>query len=447
MSAKWEETGANQGKLTFKISTDQVQNGLDKAFAKNKKNITLPGFRKGKVSRTIFDSMYGEEALYQDALNILLPKVYPKALKSAGVRPVAQPRLNVKSMKQGQPWVLEATITVEPKVKLGTYKGVHVHKQDTKVTDDDVKKALNRKRHSQAELVLKKKPAAKGDTVIIDFNGYVDGKPFKGGKATNYSLKLGSHSFVGNFEDQLVGHKSGDNVEVHVTFPKNYQAKQLRNKKATFKVKMHEVKEEQLPKLNDEFAKDVDEDVDTLAELKKKIKHQLADRKSTNARNRKEDESIGQAVKNAKIGSIPKVMLTEDTRRQMDQYLANMQQQGINAKTYYKLTGTTEDQLKKQFAQGAKERVKTNLTLEAVVKAEKINPSKSDIDKEIKQLAKDYGMKENAVRSALTTDMLKHDISIQQAVKLITDSAKEEPADYFKKNQKKSKSSSKSKNN
>ncbi|QBP17932.1 trigger factor [Acetilactobacillus jinshanensis] len=443
MSAKWEKTGTNVGKLTFSISTDKIKEGLDKAFAKNKKNITLPGFRKGKVSRSIFDAMYGEEALYQDALNILLPEVYPAALKEAKVRPVDQPRLNIKSLAKGKPWVLEATVTVEPSVKLGDYKGVPVHKQDTRVYKKDVDSELNRKRHDQAELVLKQGPAAKGDTVIIDFAGYIDGKPFKGGKATNYSLKLGSHSFVGNFEDQLVGHKDGDKVDVNVTFPKNYQAKQLRNKKATFKVTMHEVKEEQLPKLNDEFAKDVDEDVDTLDELKDKIKKQLKNRKASNAKNALEDEAIGKAVDNATVKSIPKVMMKEDTRRQMDQYLANMQQQGINAQTYYKLTGTTEADLKKQFANGASRRVKTNLVLEAIVKAEKINPTKADRDKEIKNLAKTYGMKASSVRSALTPDMLNHDIAIEKAVQMITKSAKQEPKSYFKDDKKSSKASKK----
>ena len=436
MSAKWKKTGTNEAKLTFSIGTAEIQKGLDQAFNKNKKNIAIPGFRKGHVSRTIFDSMYGEEALYEDALNILLPKVYPKAIKDAGIRPVDQPRLNIKSLAKGKPWVLEATVTVEPSVKLGDYKGVPVHKHDTRVYKKDVTAELKRKRASQAELVLKQGKAAKGDTVIIDFDGYIDGKPFKGGKATNYSLELGSHSFIGNFEDQLVGHKSGDHVEVHVTFPKNYQAKKLRNKKATFKVKIHEIKEKQLPKLDDSFAKDVDEDVDTLDELKKKIKKQLKSRKASRAKNSLEDEAIGRAVDNATVKSIPKVMLTEDTRRQMDQYLASMQQQGINAQTYFKLTGTTQDELKKQFAQGAKRRVKTNLVLQAIVKAEKINPSKADMDKEIQNLAKQYGMKESAVRSALTSDMLKHDISIQKAVELITSSAKGEPKSYFNQSKK-----------
>lgn len=439
MSSKWGKTGSTEGKLTFTISSTEIKNGLDAAFEKNKSKIAVPGFRKGKVSRTVFDAMYGEEALYQDALNIILPKIYPKALKRAGVTPVDQPRLNIKSMKPGKPWTMEATITVAPSVKLGAYKGVKVHKQSTRVLKKDVDAALKRKRASQAELVLKDKPAAKGDTVTIDFDGSVDGKPFKGGKATNYSLKLGSHSFVGTFEDQLVGHKAGDKLDVHVTFPKDYQAKNLQGKKATFKVQMHEVKEEQLPALNDDFAKDVDDDVDTLDQLKDKIKDNLKKQKASNAKNALEDEAIGAAVKNAKIDKIPKVMITEDTRRQMDQYLANMQQQGINAKTYFKLTGTTQADLKKQFAEGASQRVKTNLVLEAVVKAEKINPTKDEMDKEVKNLAKQYGMKEAAVKSALSSDMLKHDISVQKAVKLITDNATQEPKSYFDKSSKASK--------
>ncbi|MCK8607331.1 trigger factor [Apilactobacillus ozensis] len=440
MSAKWEKKGTNDGVLTFEISIDKIKEGLNKAFNKNKKNINIPGFRKGKVSRQIFNEMYGEEALYQDALNILLPEAYSAAVKEAGIEPVDQPKVDVKSLEKGQNWVLTADVTVKPEVELGDYTGLKVEKQNTRVYQKDIDAEIEKKRQSQAELVLKEdKAAAKGDTVVIDFDGYVDGKQFDGGKANNYSLELGSGSFIPGFEDQLIGHKADEDVDVVVTFPENYQAKELQSKEATFKVKIHEVKEKQLPKLDDEFAKDVDENVDSLDELKDKIKADLKEQKQASADNAIEDEAIQAAVKNATIKEVPQAMIDEDVQRQMDQYLANMQQQGINASMYFKLTGTKPEDLKKQFVAGAEERVKTNLVLEAIVKNEKIEPTKEEIDEQVKELAKQYGMKEEAVRGALTDDMLKHDIAIQKAVKLVTDSAKPEPKSKLKKESKSSK--------
>ncbi len=426
MSAKWEKKGTNDGELTFEIGTDLIKSGLDRAFKKNKKSISVPGFRKGKVPRQIFNEMYGEEALYEDALNILLPEAYSNAVKEAKIDPVDQPKIGVESMEKGKPWVIKATVSVKPDVKLGKYKGLSVPKESTRVYKKDVDAELEKRRQNQAELVLKEgKAAAKGDTVVIDFNGTVDGKPFDGGKADNYSLELGSNSFIPGFEDQLVGHKAGDDVDVKVTFPKDYQAKDLQGKDAIFKTKIHEVKEKQLPKLDDDFAKDVDEDVDSLDELTDKIKKELKDKKEQAARDAVEDAAISEAVDNSEVKAIPQAMLDEDIQRQMDQYLAGMQQQGINQQMYFQLTGTKPDDLKKQFADGAEKRVKTNLVLEAIVKAEDIKPSEDDVKAEVANLAKQYGMKEDAVKSALTDDMLKHDIGIKKAIDLIVDSSKE----------------------
>ncbi|MCH5464311.1 trigger factor [Levilactobacillus tujiorum] len=427
MAAKWEKKGSNQGELTFEIAPDMIKDGLDKAFKRTKKNLAVPGFRKGRVPRQIFDQMYGEEALYQDALNIVLPDAYEQAIKDAGIEPVDQPQVDVESMDKGKAWVLKAVVTVKPDVKLGDYKGLSVTKQNTRVYQKDIDAELEKQRQQQAELVLKEdEAAAKGDTVVIDFDGYVDGKQFDGGKADNYSLELGSNSFIPGFEDQLVGHKAGENVDVKVTFPKDYQAEDLRDKEATFKVTIHEVKEKQLPELDDEFAKDVDEDVDSLEELKAKTKDRLKEQKTHAAHDAIEDEAISEAVDNAEIAEIPEAMLKDDINRQMDQYLANMQQQGIEPKMYFQLTGTTEDDLRKQFTDGAEKRVKTNLVLEAVVAAEKIEPSEDEINAEVKDLAGQYGMEESAVRSALSDDMLKHDIAIKSAVDLIADSAKQD---------------------
>ncbi|WP_367294822.1 trigger factor [Levilactobacillus yonginensis] len=427
MAAKWEKKEATKGELTFEIAPDKIKEGLDKAFQRTKKNLAVPGFRKGRVPRQIFNQMYGEEALYQDALNIVLPEAYDAAIKEAGIEPVDQPQVDVESMDKGKAWVLKAVVTVKPDVKLGEYKGLSVTKQNTRVYQKDIDAELKKQRQQQAELVLKEdEAAAKGDTVVIDFDGYVDGKQFDGGKADNYSLELGSNSFIPGFEDQLVGHKAGENVDVKVTFPKDYQAEDLRDKEATFKVTIHEVKEKQLPELDDEFAKDVDEDVDSLEELQAKTKDRLKEQKTTAAHEAIEDEAISTAVDNSEIAEVPEAMMTEDINRQMDQYLANMQQQGIEPKMYFQLTGTTEDDLRKQFADGAEKRVKTNLVLEAVVEAEKIEPSEDEVKAEVKDLASQYGMEESAVRSALSDDMLKHDIAIKSAVDLIADSAKQD---------------------
>ncbi|MEK1396138.1 trigger factor [Limosilactobacillus fermentum] len=427
MSVKWErDSDAPKGTLTFDIDTETIQKGIDHAFTRTQKRISVPGFRKGHVPRTIFNQMYGEESLYQDALNDVLPDAYEAAIKEAGIEPVDQPQVNVESMEKGQPWTLTATVAVKPEVTLGDYKGMEVPEQDTSVSDADVDSELENKRQQQAELVLKEdEAAADGDTVVIDYEGFVDGEKFDGGSADNYSLVLGSGSFIPGFEDQLVGHKAGEDVDVNVTFPEDYHAKDLAGKDALFKVKIHEVKEKQLPELDDEFAKDVDEDVETLAELKDKVKKQLQDQKEAAAKAAIEDAAIEAAVANAETEEIPQAMLDDDTNRQLQQYLAGMQQQGINPQMYFQITNTTEDDLRKQFADDAAKRVKTNLVLEAVVKDANLNATDEDVQNEIADLAKQYGMDEEAVSKALTRDMLEHDIEIKKAVDLIADSAKQ----------------------
>lgn len=427
MSVKWErDSDAPKGTLTFDIDTETIQKGIDHAFTRTQKRISVPGFRKGHVPRTIFNQMYGEESLYQDALNDVLPDAYEAAIKEAGIEPVDQPQVNVESMEKGQPWTLTATVAVKPEVTLGDYKGMEVPEQDTSVSDADVDSELENKRQQQAELVLKEdEAAADGDTVVIDYEGSVDGEKFDGGSADNYSLVLGSGSFIPGFEDQLVGHKADEDVDVNVTFPEDYHAKDLAGKDALFKVKIHEVKEKQLPELDDEFAKDVDEDVETLAELKDKVKKQLQDQKEAAAKAAIEDAAIEAAVANAETEEIPQAMLDDDTNRQLQQYLAGMQQQGINPQMYFQITNTTEDDLRKQFADDAAKRVKTNLILEAVVKDANLNATDEDVQNETADLAKQYGMDEEAVSKALTRDMLEHDIEIKKAVDLIADSAKQ----------------------
>lgn len=425
MTATFEKTATNEGVLTFSIPQEEIQQGLTIAFNKVKGNLNVPGFRKGKVTRQVFNRMFGEEALYEDALNAVLPKAYDAAVAEAGLDVVAQPKIDVKSMEKGQDWVITAEVTVKPEVKLGEYKNLTVAKQEREVTDADVEERLNQKRNQQAELVVVEEPAKEGDTVVIDFEGFKDGVAFEGGKGENYSLELGSGSFIPGFEDQLVGAKAGDDVEVKVTFPEDYQAEDLAGKEAIFKVKVHEVKEKELPELDDEFAKDVDDEVETLDELKAKIREELTATKASQAQEAVHDEALRKAVENAEVVELPHVMVHDEVHRAMDEFLNNMQRQGISPEMYYQLTNSTEADLHKQFEQDAELRVKTNLVIEAIVKAENLEATEEEIEKEIAELAETYNMPVDQVKRLLTTDMLSHDITMKKAIDLVTSTAVE----------------------
>ena len=425
MTATFEKTATNEGVLTFSIPQEEIQQGLTIAFNKVKGNLNVPGFRKGKVTRQVFNRMFGEEALYEDALNAVLPKAYDAAVAEAGLDVVAQPKIDVKNMEKGQDWVITAEVTVKPEVKLGEYKNLTVAKQEREVTDADVEERLNQKRNQQAELVVVEEPAKEGDTVVIDFEGFKDGVAFEGGKGENYSLELGSGSFIPGFEDQLVGSKAGDDVEVKVTFPEDYQAEDLAGKEAIFKVKVHEVKEKELPELDDEFAKDVDDEVETLDELKAKIREELTATKASQAQEAVHDEALRKAVENAEVVELPHVMVHDEVHRAMDEFLNNMQRQGISPEMYYQLTNSTEADLHKQFEQDAELRVKTNLVIEAIVKAENLEATEEEIEKEIAELAETYNMPVDQVKRLLTTDMLSHDITMKKAIDLVTSTAVE----------------------
>ncbi|MCA9765761.1 MAG: trigger factor [Carnobacterium sp.] len=425
MTANWEKKGTNDGVLTFEISEEKIKEGMNTAFNKVKGTLSVPGFRKGKVTRQVFNKMYGEASLYEDALNAVLPEQYEAALVEAGIDPVDQPKIDVKSMEAGQPWVIEAIVTVKPEVKLGEYKGLTVEKQDREVTDTDVDADLEAKREQQAELVLKEAAAAEGDTVVIHFDGYKDGVAFDGGKGENHSLEIGSNSFIPGFEEQLIGTKANDELEVTVTFPEDYHEEDLKGAEAVFKVIVHEVKAKELPALDDEFAKDVDEDVETLVELKEKTMKKLVEAKNAAADEAVEEAAIRQAVDNATIEEIPGSMIHDEVHRQMDTFLNDMKRQGVSPEMYYQITGTTEQDLHKQMESDAELRTRTNLVLEAIVEAEAFAPSEEEVEAEIKELAGQYGMEEKAVRDALTPDMLKHDISMKKAIDLITSTSVE----------------------
>ena len=414
MTAKWEKTGTNDGVLTFTIAQAEIQKGLTTAF------------NKVKGSRQVFNRMYGEEALYEDALNAVLPEAYEAAVKEAGIDPVAQPKIDVDSMEKGQDWVIKAEVTVKPEVKLGDYKELTVEKQDREVTEEDVDARIKREQEAQAELVIKEDEAAEnGDTVVIDFEGFLGEETFEGGKGENYSLELGSNSFIPGFEEQLVGTKAGESKDVTVTFPEDYQAEDLAGKEAVFKVTVHEVKAKELPELDDEFAKDVDDSVESLAELKEKYRAELTETKEKAAEDAKDEAAIRQAVENAEIVELPHSMVHDEVHRSMDEFLNNMQRQGISPEMYYQLTGSTEADLHTQFEGEAETRVKTNLVIEAIAKAEGLEATEEDIENEIKELSEAYNMPVDQIKRVLTEDMLKHDITMKKAVELVTGTAKE----------------------
>ena len=326
-------------------------------------------------------------------------------------------------MEKGQPWVIAAEVTVKPEVKLGEYKNLTVEKQDRIVTDEDVENNLKEKQERQAELVLKEEGAELGDTAVIDYEGFVDGVAFEGGKDQNHSLELGSNQFIPGFEEQLVGVKAGEEKDVVVTFPEDYQAEDLKGKEATFKVIVHEIKTKQLPALDDEFAKDVDEEVASLDELKAKIRKELEESKTAAADEAVQDLALRQAVANAEIVELPHVMVHDEVHRQMDLFLNDMQRQGISPELYYQITGTTEKDLHVQMEADADERTKTSLVLEQIIKDENIVVSEEEVAAEIEELAKQYNMDADRVRGLVSPDMLTNDIQMKKAMSIITDSA------------------------
>lgn len=425
MSTSFENKATNRGVVTFTISQDKIKPALDQAFNKVKKDLTAPGFRKGHMPRTVFNQKFGEEALYEEALNSILPAAYEEAVAELKLDVVTQPKVDVKSMEKGKDWEITAEVVTKPEVKLGNYKNLEVSVEESKeVTDAEVDEKIERERNNLAELVLKEDAAVEGDTVVIDFVGSVDGVEFDGGKGDNFSLELGSGQFIPGFEDQLVGKKAGETVKVNVTFPEDYQSADLAGKDATFVTTIHEVKAKEVPELDDELAKDIDEEVETLDELKAKYRKELEATKETAYNDAVEAAAIDLAVANAEIVELPEEMIHDEVQRAMQEFMGNMQRQGISSEMYFQLTGTTEEDLRKQYEADADKRVKTNLVIEAVAKAEGFEATDEEIEKEISDLATEYKMEAEQVRSLLSPDMLKHDIAMKKAVNVITDSAK-----------------------
>ncbi|KSU63897.1 trigger factor [[Bacillus] enclensis] len=426
MSAKWEKQEGNQGVLTIEVDAAKVNEGLDAAFKKVVKQVNVPGFRKGKMPRGMFEKRFGVEALYQDALDFILPDAYAQAIEETGIEPIDRPEIDVEQMEKGKDLIFTAKVQVKPEVKLGDYKGLEVEKMDAEVKAEDVEAELTSLQEKQAELVVKEEgKAEEGDTVTMDFEGFVDGEAFEGGQAENYSLELGSGQFIPGFEEQLVGAAAGEEKEVEVTFPEEYHAAELAGKAATFKVKLHEIKTKELPALDDEFAKDADEEVETLAELKEKIEKRLQESKKNEAETAVREALVEKASENAEV-EIPEVMVNSEVDRMMQEFGQRLQMQGMNLDLYFQFSGQTEEDLRAQMTEDAGKRVRTNLTLEAIAAAENLEVSDEEAEEEVNKMAEQYNMSADNIKQALGgLDTLKADLKVRKALEFLVDNSKE----------------------
>jgi trigger factor len=425
MTAKWEKLEGNSGVLTVEVSAEKVNEGLDEAFKKVVKQVNVPGFRKGKMPRPLFEKRFGIESLYEETINILLPEAYEEAIEETGIEPVDRPSIDVEQIEKGKNFIFKATVTVKPEVKLGEYKGLEVEGLDTDVTDEDVNKELEALQTRHAELVVKEdSPAENGDTVVIDFEGFVNDVAFEGGKAENYSLELGSNSFIPGFEEQLVGTKAGEAKEVTVTFPEEYHAADLAGQPAVFKVTVHEIKGKELPALDDEFAKDADDEVESLDELKEKIKTRLKDNKEHEAEHHLRDTLVEKAAANAEV-EIPEAMINTEINRMMQEFEQRLQMQGMNMELYFQFSGQDEAALREQMNEEAQKRVKFNLTLEAIAKAENLEASEEDVNAELEKMAQMYNMTVENIQAALGgTEGITSDLKLNKAVDFLVENKK-----------------------
>ncbi|WP_249669454.1 trigger factor [Bacillus altitudinis] len=422
MSVKWEKQEGNEGVLIVEVDAETFNKALDDAFKKVVKQVSIPGFRKGKVPRGLFEQRFGVESLYQDALDILLPVEYPKAIDEAGIEPVDRPEIDVEKIEKGESLIFTAKVTVKPEVKLGDYKGLNVEKDDTSVSDEDVQEELKAMQNRQAELVVKEEGAIEnGDTVVLDFEGFVDGEAFEGGKAENYSLEVGSGSFIPGFEEQLVGLEAGSEKDVEVTFPEEYHAEDLAGKPAVFKVKIHEIKAKELPALDDEFAKDVDEEVETIAELTEKTKKRLEEAKENEAEGKLREELVAKASENAEV-DVPQAMVDTELDRMMKEFEQRLQMQGMNLELYFQFSGQDEDALKEQMKEDAAKRVKSNLTLEAIAAAEDLQVSDEEVEEELSKMAEAYNMPVENIKQAIgSTEAMKEDLKVRKAIDFLVE--------------------------
>ncbi len=427
MSVQVEKSEKNMAKLTIEVAAEEFEKAIEAAYQKNKSKISVPGFRKGKVPRQMIERMYGKEVFYEDAANALIPDAYEKALDECEEDIVSSPSIDVVQVEAGKPFIFTAEVALKPEVKLGKYKGVEVEKAETSVTDEEVDAEINRERENNARNIDVTDRAVKdGDITTLDFEGFVDGVPFEGGKGENYPLTIGSGAFIPGFEEQLIGAEIGREVEVNVTFPEDYQAEELKGKAAVFKCTVREIKEKELPALDDEFASEVSE-FETLAEYKADVKGKLEERKAKEAKDAREAAVIEAIVKDSDM-EIPEAMLATQQRQMVDEFAQRIQMQGLSIDQYYQFTGSSYEQMIEQVKPQAEKRIKSRLVLEAVVAAENIVATDEDYEEELKVMAESYQMEVEKVKELLpekSAAQIREDIAVRKAAEFVVENAKE----------------------
>ncbi|MDE6740671.1 MAG: trigger factor [Lachnospiraceae bacterium] len=427
MSLQVEKLEKNMAKLTIEVGAEELEKAIEKAYQKQKKQISIPGFRKGKVPRQMVEKMYGKEVFYEDAANELIPDAYDKALSECEEDIVSSPKIEVTQIEAGKPFVFTATVALKPEVKLGKYKGLKIDKIDTEVTEEEVDAEINRERENNARnITVEDRPVKDGDMTTLDFEGFVDGVPFEGGKGENYPLTIGSGAFIPGFEEQLVGAEIGKEVEVNVTFPEDYQAEDLKGKAAVFKCTVKEIKEKELPELDDEFASEVSE-FETLAEYREDVKKNLTEKKEKDAKNAREDAAIKAAVEVAEM-EIPDAMLETQQRQMVDEFAQRITMQGLSMEQYFQFTGTNYQKMVEQVKPQALERIKSRLVLEAIAAAEKIEATEEEYEKELETMAEVYQMEVSKVKELMGEREKKNimqDLAVRKAAEFVAKNAKE----------------------
>ncbi|MDD7642812.1 MAG: trigger factor [bacterium] len=427
MNVQVEDLGKNMVKLTVEVEAETVDAAIKSAYNKQKNKIAIPGFRKGKVPQAMIEKMYGPDVFYEDAANIMLQTQYPAAVDQSGVDIVSRPTIDVTQIEKGKPFIFTAEVAKRPEVTLGKYNGVTVTKIDTSVTDEEVDAEIETERNANARTVtITDRPVQEGDTAVIDFEGFVDGVAFEGGKGENHSLEIGSHSFIDTFEDQLVGKNSGEEVEVNVTFPEQYQAAELAGKPAVFKVKINEIRAKELPELNDEFVQDVSE-FDTMAEYREDVKKKLVERKENAAKGTKEDEAIQKIIDKSKM-EIPEAMIDMQAENMIEEFAQRISAQGMSFDQYMQFSGMTIDKMKEQVRPEALQRIQSSLVLEQIAKEENLEATDEDVDAEVTKMAEMYGMKAEDLKSYMgesEKESMKRDLAVKKAVEFIMANVKE----------------------
>ena len=427
MSLQVEKMEKNMAKLTIEVSVEDVEKAMQSAYQKAKGRISIPGFRKGKAPRKMIEQMYGKGIFLEDAVNALIPEHYSKALGECELEIVSQPKIDLVQTEPGKALIFTAEVAVKPEVTLGEYKGVEVPKSEIEVTDEEVDAEVKKEQEKNSRTInVEDRAAQLNDIVTIDFEGSVDGVPFDGGQATEYPLTLGSNTFIPGFEDQLVGAKVGDDVDVKVTFPEEYQAKELAGKEAIFKCAVKKIEAKELPELDDDFAKDVSE-FDTLAEYKEHVKTNLVEKKENEAKHAKEDAAVDKIIENAQM-DIPEAMLETQCRQMLDDFSRRMQSQGLSMDQYFQFTGMTAEKMMEDMKPQALKRIQTRLVLEKVAEVENIQPTEEEVNEEISKMAEAYKMEADKLKELLgerELEQMKKDMAVQKAVTLVADAAKE----------------------